>query len=179
MIKKIGIPAIILDVVRNKKSGFFTLAILINYRIGRVLLRLKKKYGIIVFPIYVIPYFLGKTLGVIIGCSIPFSAKIGAGVKWQHGFHGIFISGNAIIGDNCVILHHVTIGSNSNSSSEKRGAPIIGGNVFIGVGAKIIGRVVVGDNCKIGANSLIVKNMPSNCVAKAPLAEIMQMQGNA
>lgn len=63
-----------------------------------------------------------------------------------------------------MIFHHVTIGSNNLKDSLKRGSPIIGDNVYIGAGAKIIGAVRIGNNVRIGANCIVVKDVPDNCV---------------
>lgn len=98
-----------------------------------------------------------------------FSAEISNNVKFTglpilpHGLHGIFISGSAEIGSDCIIYHQVTIGTNSLPDSKGVGAPVIGNNVLIGAGAKIIGNVRVGNNCRIGANAVITKNIPDNC----------------
>ena len=93
---------------------------------------------------------------------IPISAQIGDNIVFPHGLAGIFISQKAIIGDNCVIFHQVTIGSNNLKDSNGYGAPIIGNNVYIGAGAKIIGNVKIGDNVRIGANAVIVNDIPAN-----------------
>ena len=99
------------------------------------------------------------------------SAFIGLGADFKeqptfpHGFSGIFISNSAIIGNGAVIFHQVTIGSNTLEDSRTKGAPIIGNNVYIGSGAKIIGNVTVGDNARIGANCIVVKDVPPNSVA--------------
>lgn len=85
-------------------------------------------------------------------------------VTFPHEFNGIFVSDNAIIGNNVVIFQQVTIGSNNLSDSKRKGSPTIGDNVYIGAGAKIIGNVTVGDNVRIGANCIITKDIPSNCV---------------
>ncbi len=96
---------------------------------------------------------------------IPISAQIGDNIIFPHGIAGIFISQKAIIGDNCVIFHQVTIGSNNLKDSSGYGAPIIGNNVYIGAGAKIIGNVKIGDNVRIGANAVIVNDIPPNSTA--------------
>lgn len=93
---------------------------------------------------------------------IPISAQIGDNIVFPHGLAGIFISQKALIGDNCVIFHQVTIGSNNLKDSNGYGAPIIGNNVYIGAGAKIIGNVKIGDNVRIGANAVIVNDIPAN-----------------
>lgn len=81
---------------------------------------------------------------------------------FPHGWKNIFISGNAIIGSNCVIFQQVSIGSNNLADSKGIGIPRIGSNCYIGAGAKIIGNVTVNNNCRIGANTVIYKNVPEN-----------------
>ncbi len=99
-----------------------------------------------------------------------YGAWIGLGAEFEdvpilpHGFSGIFISNSAHIGKNVVIFHQVTIGSNMIKNSRNNGAPIIADNVYIGCGAKIIGNVQVGRNARIGANCVVVKNVPPNSV---------------
>lgn len=92
-------------------------------------------------------------LKYLFGSFIPYKAKLGKNIRFRHSFHGIFISQHAIIGDNCEILHQVTIGSNTKMNNVL--APKIGNNVFIGVNALIIGNSIVEDNCKIGAGVII------------------------
>ncbi len=87
-------------------------------------------------------------------CSMP---------TFPHGLNGIFISKNAVIGKNCVIFQQVTIGSNTSVGS-RNGSPVIGDNVYIGAGAKIIGPVKIGDGCRIGANAIVTCDVPPNSV---------------
>ena len=87
---------------------------------------------------------------------------IGSGIS-------LFIAGGVKIGNHCVIFHQVTLGCNYHTAGPKGGAPSIGNNVLIGTGAKIIGKIVIGDNCRLGANSVIVKDIPPNkTVVTAP-----------
>lgn len=79
-----------------------------------------------------------------------------------HGLSGIFISYGAKLGSGCTVFHQVTIGSNTLPDSRGQGAPVIGKNVYIGAGAKIIGGVTVGDNARIGANCVVTSNVPAN-----------------
>ena len=79
-----------------------------------------------------------------------------------HQFYGIFISQGTVIGKNCTIFQHVTIGSNTLGDSDKNGAPKIGDNVYIGAGAKIIGDITVGNNVRIGANCVVFSDIPDN-----------------
>lgn len=97
---------------------------------------------------------------IFYGASIGYKAKFINIPKFPHNIAGVFISENAIIGRNCTIFHNVTIGSIE--SKNKKLAPVIGDNVFIGAGAIIIGNVKVGNNVKIGAGAIVHKNIPEN-----------------
>ena len=95
-----------------------------------------------------------------LGICIPYNTQISEGFYIGH-FGGIIVSPKAIIGQNCNLSHGVTIGKISRGKNS--GAPIIGNNVYIGPGAKIIGGITIGDNVAIGANSVVVSDVPKNC----------------
>ena len=84
---------------------------------------------------------------------------------FPHGCVGVFISKDAVIGENVVIFQQVTIGSNALEGSAGAGATVIGDHVYIGAGAKIIGGVTVGHHCRIGANAVVYKDLPPHSVA--------------
>lgn len=101
--------------------------------------------------------------------DIPLSCEIPESTIFPHDIYGCFFSINTRIGNNCTILHHVTLGSNLEkkySNTPSWGSPIIGNNVFIGAGAKVIGKITIGDNSKIGAGCIVVKDVPegATCV---------------
>lgn len=102
------------------------------------------------------------------GAFIPVDCAIGKGICFPHGIYGVFISSGAIVGDNCVIFHQVTIGSNTLVDSKGKGAPTIGDNVYIGCGAKIIGNVKIGNNVRIGANCVVTQDVPDNSTIVLP-----------
>jgi len=95
---------------------------------------------------------------------------IGPGLFIQHGF-GTVISARKI-GENCWINQQVSVGY-----SNKTDCPTIGNNVVINAGAKVIGDVVVGDGSKIGANAVVVKNVPENCTVVGVPAYIVRRNG--
>ncbi|MCM1316182.1 MAG: serine acetyltransferase [Alistipes senegalensis] len=105
-------------------------------------------------------------------CLIPISEKINY-FSTPHGLIGIYISFGAEIGTGCTIFHNVTIGSNTLSDSKGYGAPVIGNNVYIGTGATIIGNVIIGDNARIGANCIVVEDVPKNATVVMPKAHII------
>ena len=95
------------------------------------------------------------------GAYVPISEKIKPMIL-PHGFYGIFISLGATIGDNCTVFQQVTVGSNTFADSKNFGTPVIGDNVYIGAGAKIIGGVTIGNNVRIGANCVVTQDIPDN-----------------
>lgn len=127
------------------------------YRLARVL-HLKK-----------VP-FLSKLIWVfmriIFSCDIPYTANIHRSTKLGHNGLGIVIHPNATIGENSIIMHQVTIGGNHGKvrihNGKEFGFPIIGDNVFIGPGAKIMGPVFIGNNVIIGANAIVTKDCEAN-----------------
>lgn len=93
--------------------------------------------------------------------------NLGGGLIIQHGFATI-ISAKSI-GENCKVYQQVTIGYN-----HKLEAPVIGSNVEICCGAKIIGGVHIGNNVLIGANSVVVRDIPDDCVVAGVPAKIIR-----
>lgn len=93
---------------------------------------------------------------------IPLNVKMETMPIFPHGITGVFISQGAKIGKGVVIFHQVTIGSNTIKDSKSFGAPVIGDNVYIGCGAKVIGNIVVGNGARIGANCVCFKDIPEN-----------------
>lgn len=85
-----------------------------------------------------------------------------------HGLNGIIVSHNAVIGKNCTIFHQVTIGEG------RGGAPVIGDNVLIGAGAKIIGDVHIGNNVRIGTGCVVMQDVPENCTVIPAPAQFIQ-----
>lgn len=96
--------------------------------------------------------------------SVAWNSKFDGIPCLPHGMKSIFVSGDAVIGKNCVIFQQVTIGSNSLPNSKSVGAPTIGDNCYIGAGAKIIGRVRIGNNVRVGANAVVYRDVPDNSV---------------
>ncbi|MES2579490.1 MAG: serine acetyltransferase [Pseudomonadota bacterium] len=96
---------------------------------------------------------------VITGADIPINSKIGGGLMIPHP-NGIVIHPAAVIGPNCLIFQQVTIGTVDGSAE-----PVIEGHVDIGAGAKILGGVRVGAHAKIGANAVVLIDVPAGKTA--------------
>ena len=96
---------------------------------------------------------------VITGADIPLNCAIGGGLRLPHP-NGVVIHPQARIGPNCLIFQQVTLGT-----LETGGAPFIAGHVDIGAGAKLLGPVTVGEHAVIGANAVVLRNVPAHHVA--------------
>jgi serine O-acetyltransferase len=83
--------------------------------------------------------------------------------------NGVVIHGEARIGDDCMIMQQVTVGM-----IDEGEVPVIGNRVYIGAGAKIIGKLIVGDGARIGANAVVVNDVPSNATAVGIPARIIR-----
>jgi serine O-acetyltransferase len=108
------------------------------------------------------------------GSYLPFNNTIDGVMVFPHGVYGVFLSQGCKIGKNCICFQQVTIGSNSLEDSKGFGEPVIGNNVLIGAGAKIIGNVIIGNNCRIGANCVVTIDIPDNSVVVLPKPNIIR-----
>lgn len=110
--------------------------------------------------LYYLFYYFWRKYKYKYGYEIHPSTKIGAGFYIGH-FGGIVINSKAVLGCNVNISQGVTIGAVNRGG--KYGAPTIGNNVYIGPGAKILGKIRIGDNVAIGANAVVLDDVPDNC----------------
>ena len=99
------------------------------------------------------------------GIEIHPGATIGRRVVIDHGM-GIVIGETAIVGDDVLIYHGVTLGGKINDRVKRH--PTVGNNVLLGAGAKLIGDIEIGDGAMIGANAVVTKNVPAGAVIVGP-----------
>lgn len=123
---------------------------LIYYRITHYLYKKKR---------FFFARFLSERAKRKTGIEIHPGATIGKKLFIDHGM-GVVIGETAIIGDNVLIYHGVTLGGVTTNSGKRH--PTIGNNVVIGCGAKILGNIIIGNNSKIGANSVVLKDVLEN-----------------
>lgn len=110
------------------------------------------------------------------GVSIRASTPIGPGFHLVH-VPSVGVSPGSTIGRNCSIMHEVTIGEVKRGP--RKGSPSIGDGVFIGAGAKVIGCITVGSNVAIGANAVVINDVPDNAVVGGVPATILSFDGAA
>jgi serine O-acetyltransferase len=137
-------------------QGFWVMVV---YRFGRW------RYGVRPAPVRklcsLVYRVLYKFVQILTGIELPCEAQVGRNFAIDH-FGGIVVSGFARFGDNCRIRNGVVVGL---ARVDDPCAPVIGDNVDIGAGAKLLGRIRIGDNVVIGANAVVICDVPSNSVA--------------
>lgn len=134
-------------------QGFIAIGV---YRLG-VSFR-KVPYKMFKIPLLAIYILLKKIVEIFFSIHISGAAKLGPG--FYIGHFSCFI--NAKTGRNVSVSQGVTLG---HAGGGKKGVPIIGDNVYFGAGSKVIGPVKIGSNIKIGANAVVVKDIPDNSTA--------------
>lgn len=109
------------------------------------------------------------------GIAIPEYTVIGPGL-FINRFGGIYINGDTIIGSNVNITHGVMLGQANRGKNA--GSPIVGDRVFLGAGAKVVGRVHLGDGSVVGVNAVVTKDVPANAVVGGIPAKVLSMEGS-
>lgn len=108
--------------------------------------------------------FINRYIYLQFNCSIPYTTDIGSEVEIVHGI-GIVLHQYSTIGEGTRIYQNVTLGNGM--------GPKIGKNCIIGSGAVILGDIVIGDNVNVGANAVVLQNLPDNCTAVGVPARII------
>jgi serine O-acetyltransferase len=148
-------------------QGFWALLV---YRFGRW--RYSVRPSLLRKAFSLLYKILYKMTQIVTGIELPCEVNLGKGFVIEHS-GGIVVSGYASFGDNCRIRNGVVVGL---SRVEEPCAPQIGNNVDIGAGAKILGNIRIGDNVLIGANAVVIRDIPSNCIAVGVPATIKPRQ---
>jgi serine O-acetyltransferase len=128
---------------------------IVCYRLYCLIYNFKPRF--IFFPIL---FFLKNYPRIFFGVDIHHKAEIKGGFYIGH-YQSIFIGENVKIGKDVNIMQDVTIGSRGGSHGTED-SPIIGNNVMICAGAKVLGKIIIGDNCIIGANSVVINSFSKN-----------------
>jgi len=118
-----------------------------------------------------VPNLCRRVTMLLAGVSIGDSVTIGPGLLVNHG--QVIIDGTTTIGPHCNVAPFVTIGLDTGGPAPSLAGPQIGRNVFIGTGAKILGQISIGDNARIGANAVVLSDVPANSTAVGVPARII------
>ena len=142
---------------------------------GRQLLRSIRRYqhwrkrgGVLsLFPRY-LQVLRHRFWSVVSGADIPLNARLDGGLMLPHP-NGVVIHPDAHIGPNCIIFQQVTVGTREHSSR----VPRIGGDVSLGAGARVLGPVMIGDHSRVGANAVVLDDVPARASAAGVPARIV------
>jgi serine O-acetyltransferase len=153
-------------------KGYFEIALLYSglhaimfYRIASILFKLK---------IPILPRVISQLARFLTGIEIHPGARIGRGLFIDHGM-GVIIGETSIIGDNVTLYQGVTLGGTGKEKGKRH--PTIGSNVVIGAGAKVLGNISVGDNSYVGANAVVIKDVPPNSTVVGVPGRITKQDG--
>ena len=121
-----------------------------------------------------LPRLLSQASRFLTGVEIHPGAKIGRGVFIDHGM-GVVIGETSEIGDRCLLYQGVTLGGTGKESGKRH--PTLEANVVVGAGAKVLGGISVGTNTRIGAGSVVVKNVAANSTVVGIPGRVVHQSG--
>lgn len=126
------------------------------------------------FGIPFIPRLISHFARFLTGIEIHPGAQIGRGVFIDHGM-GVVIGETAIVGDYALIYQGVTLGGTGKESGKRH--PTLGENVVVGGGAKVLGNIYIGNNVRIGAGSVVLRDVPSDCTVVGVPGRVVYRSG--
>lgn len=138
------------------RQGLWVMAV---YRFGRW--RYTIRWGALRKPLSFTYKLLKVFVQILTGIDLPCEVRVGRRFRIDH-FGGIIINGDAVIGDDVILRHGVTIGVRR---TDLPGVPVIGDRVDIGAGAKILGPITIGADAVIGANAVVLCDVPPHSMA--------------
>lgn len=121
-----------------------------------------------------LPRYISQIARFLTGVEIHPGAKIGKRFFIDHG-SGVVIGETTEIGDDVIIYQGVTLGGTGKEKGKRH--PTIGNNVFVGAGVKVLGSITIGSHVKIGANSVVLRCVPSDCTVVGIPARIVKQNG--
>ena len=146
------------------KPGFRALAV---HRFG--VWRMNVRPKLIRAPLSVVYRVLFRHCRNVYGIELPYTVQIGQNVIIEHQ-GGIVVHGASVIGDRSVIRQGCTLGIRDNKKNND--APILGSDVDLGAGSVLIGKINIGNGAKIGANAVVLVDVPEGATAVGVPAEI-------
>lgn len=150
------------NVMKNDPAARTKLEVLLLYQSIHVLIFYRIANRFYKMKLFFLARLISQLGRFFTGIEIHPGAKIGRGLFIDHGM-GVVIGETAEVGDNVTIYHGVTLGGTGKHKGKRH--PTVGDNVIIGCGAKILGPIYIGNNAKIGANAVVLKDVPEGKTA--------------
>ena len=150
------------------------LEVMLTYAGFHALLAYRVSHWLKLHNVPILPRIISQLARWLTGVEIHPSARIGTGFFIDHGM-GVVIGETAEIGDYVTLFQGVTLGGTGKERGKRH--PTLGNHVVVGAGAKILGGITIGDNVKIGANSVVLKNVPANSTVIGVPARVIKTQG--
>ena len=122
-----------------------------------------------------LPRILSQLGRLITGVEIHPGARIGQGVFIDHGM-GVVIGETAVVGNRCLLYQGVTLGGTGKQCGQRR-HPSLGENVVVGAGAKVLGGITVGANTRIGAGSVLLRDVEADCTVVGVPGRVIHQSG--
>ena len=126
------------------------------------------------YDLPLLPRVLSQLTRTLTGIEIHPGAKIGKGVFIDHGM-GVVIGETSEIGDRCLLYQGVTLGGTGKDCGKRH--PTLQENVVVGAGAKVLGAIHIGSNTRIGAGSVVVKNVERNSTVVGIAGRVVHQSG--
>jgi len=161
--------------LRGHAGRFKTMRIMLTNRGMSAILLYRLGHACWKKRIPVIPMFLARMAQHLFAIDISYKCRLGPGIVIVHGF-GVVIGSDVRIAGDCCIYHGVTLGDRGSewvNSDRTDGHPRIGREVMFGAGAKVLGPITIGDNCVIGANAVVLTDIPPDSVAAGIPAKVV------
>lgn len=149
-------------VLENDPAAKSKLEVFLLYPTIHALIAYRMAHYLYKHRFFILARLISQIARFFTGIEIHPGATIGKGLFIDHGM-GVVIGETAEIGDDVMIYHGVTLGGTGKDTGKRH--PTVENNVIIGAGAKVLGPIVIGEGAKIGANSVVVKDVPSNATA--------------
>ncbi len=124
--------------------------------------------------LHLLARFLSNVSRTITGVEIHPGAQIGSRLFIDHGM-GVVIGETAVVGDDVTMFHGSTLGGTGTEKGKRH--PTIGNGVLIGAGAKILGNITIGIDSRVGANSVVLHDVPEGCTVAGIPARLLHRHG--
>jgi len=157
---------------RNNRGNAKARLVLSCFRIGNFIA--SKRYKNRIIYMIGIPYLVLYRVFIewLLGVELPTCTVVGPGLEIHHG-QGLVVNGNTVIGDHCILRHNTTVGCVRNADGSQGPSPIIGSGVEVGANVVILGGFAVGNNAKVGAGSVVIREVPANSTVVGNPARII------